>query len=59
MSERVESLLAELIQALRLQTEAINELAESNRALVEAMAEADGLDADEVPTTYYLDGRRV
>lgn len=34
--------IAKLVQAMHLQTQAINRLAASNEALVRAMAEADG-----------------
>lgn len=47
--------MSELIEAIRQQTAAINRMAESNMALVAAMAEAEGLDEDQEPTTY-LDG---
>jgi len=47
--------LAQLLEAIRQQTAAINRMAESNMALVAAMAEAEGLDDDQEPTTY-LDG---
>lgn len=48
--------MAELIQAMREQTEAINRLAQSNAALVQAMAEAEGMDEEEREPTTYLDG---
>lgn len=47
---------AELIEAIRQQTDAINRLASSNAALVQAMAEAEGLDEDERGPDTYLDG---
>lgn len=46
---------AQLMQAMQEQTDAINRLANSNAALIQAMAEAEGLDEDQEPTTY-LDG---
>ena len=47
---------AELIEAIRQQTDAINRLASSNAALVQAMAEAEGMDDEEREPTTYLDG---
>lgn len=45
----------ELIQALKAQTEAINRLAESNMMLIDAMAQAEGIDEqDNIMST--LDG---
>lgn len=48
--------VAELIQAMREQTEAINRLAQSNAALIEAMAEAEVMDEEGQEPTTYLDG---
>lgn len=53
MSEPDQSLhlnIAKLVQAMHLQTQAINRLAASNEALVQAMAEAEGSDTGDVPT---------
>lgn len=50
---------AELIEAIRQQTDAINRLASSNAALVQAMAEAEGLDEEERGPETYLDGTRA
>lgn len=47
--------VAQLIEAIRQQTAAITQLADSNAALVAAMAEGDGMD-DEPDSTSYLDG---
>lgn len=47
---------AELIKAIRQQTDAINRLANSNAALVQAMAEAEVMDDEEREPTTYLDG---
>ena len=47
---------AELIEAIRQQTDAINRLASSNAALVQAIAEAEGMDDEEREPTTYLDG---
>lgn len=47
----------QLLRALTAQTDAINRLAASNEALVQAMAEADDIDTDEVPRTVGLNGR--
>lgn len=47
---------AELIEAIRQQTDAINRLAASNAALVQAIAEAEGMDDEEREPTTYLDG---
>lgn len=50
---------SQLMQAMREQTEAINRMADTQAALVQAMAEAEGLDdADQEPATY-LDGSPV
>ena len=46
---------SQLMQAMREQTDAINRMADTQAALVQAMAEAEGLDEDQEPTTY-LDG---
>ena len=54
-----EQQLAELIEAIRQQTDAINRLANSNAALVQAMAEAEGLDEEERGPETYLDGTRA
>lgn len=52
----MESLLAELITALQQQTVAINNLAESNRLIIECMAGSeDEPDPDDEPRTY-MDG---
>jgi len=50
----VESLLEELIKALKAQTEAINALAASNHLLIQSMAEAEGAEPER---STYLDGR--
>ena len=47
--------LAELAEAIRHQTMAINRMADSNWALVYAMTEGDGIE-DEPDCTTYLDG---
>ena len=47
---------AEVIEAIRQQTDAINRLASSNAALVQAMAEAEGMDDEDREPTTYLDG---
>lgn len=47
---------AELIEAIRHQTDAINRLASSNAALVQAMAEAEGMDDEDRQPPTYLDG---
>ena len=51
--------LTPLVEAIEKQTAAITALAESNRALVEAMAEADADDDDDHAPAMYLDGRRA
>ncbi len=49
--------LAQLLDAIRQQTAAINRMAESNMALVAAMAEAEGMNDDEdAQPGSYLDG---
>lgn len=47
---------AELIEAIRQQTDAINRLVSSNAALIQAMAEAEGLDEEDKAPDTYLDG---
>lgn len=47
----------QLLRALIAQTDAIHRLAASNEALVQAMAEAEGLDAEDLPPTLGLNGR--
>lgn len=49
---------AELMQAIQHQTDAINRLADTNSALIQALAEAEGLDEDQEPTIY-LDGTQA
>jgi len=49
--------MAELVDAIRQQTDAINRLANSNAALVQAMAEAEGLEEEDQAPDTYLDGR--
>lgn len=51
-----EQKLDELIQAIRQQTAAIQQLVESNAALIQAMAEAEGMDEEDRGPTTYLDG---
>ena len=55
MDEQME----ELIAALRQQTDAINRLANTNAALIEAMAEAEGLENEELEPSTYLDGEPI
>ncbi|WP_372966720.1 hypothetical protein [Marinobacter sp.] len=45
----------QLIAALQQQTDAINRLADSNAALIMAMADAEGLDSEETKPEQYLD----
>lgn len=47
---------SQLMQAMREQTEAINRMADTQAALVQAMAEAEGLDDEEQEPATYLDG---
>ena len=54
MSERDKSLIEDLVNALHQQTSAIQALADSNAALILAMAEAD--DDEESGPAHYLDG---
>ena len=51
-----EQQLAELIEAIRQQIDAINRLASSNAALVQAMAESEVMDEEDREPTTYLDG---
>lgn len=53
---RVQYDLSPLIEAIQLQVQAINRLADSNRDLVLAMAEDGGMDSDE-PAQGYLNAR--
>ena len=55
--QELTALLTPLVQALEAQTAAINALAASNQALVEAMAQAEG-DEDGEPR-FDLSGKRV
>lgn len=48
--------IAELIEAIRQQTDAINRLASSNAALVQAMAESEVINEEDREPTTYLDG---
>ena len=48
--------LMPLVDAITKQTEAIQKLADSNEALIQAMAEAEGLDEDDREPGTYLDG---
>lgn len=57
MSERVESLLVDLVMAIRAQTEAINQLVISNMALVDAMTEAVEDEGGNEVARVYLDGK--
>ena len=53
-----EGFLIPLLTALTKQTEAINRLAMSNEMLVlQAMAEGEGMDAEDRPATVGLNGR--
>ena len=49
--------LSALIAALSAQTEALNRLAASNEALVEAMTDSEGMDPEDRPPTVGLNGR--
>jgi hypothetical protein len=51
--------LTRLIAALAAQTEAINRLADSNMALVQAMAETEEADDPSAPPVSYMDGSPV
>lgn len=52
--------LSALTQAIQDQTKAITHLAQSNQALVAAMADADGQDmGEDGPITRYMDGSPV
>tara|TARA_R110000850_G_scaffold264606_1_gene393779 strand:+ start:21217 stop:21387 length:171 start_codon:yes stop_codon:yes gene_type:complete len=48
--------MADLVDAIRQQTAAIQQLAESNAALIQAMVEAEGMDDEDRGPTTYLDG---
>lgn len=48
--------VVELIDAIRQQTAAIQQLVESNAALIQAMAEAEGMDDEDREPATYLDG---
>lgn len=56
MGEHVESLLSDLLEAMIDQTEAINSLAASNMALVDAMAADVENEDDAGLSRTYLDG---
>lgn len=51
--------MAELIEAIREQTAAINRLVNSNAALIQAMAESEGMDEDDHHPGTYLDGSNL
>lgn len=51
--------MADLVAVMRAQTEAISRLAASNEALVQAMAEAEGVEPWDVPATVGLNGRAL
>lgn len=57
MSEHAEHLLAAILEELKNQTQTIQELRESNLALIEAIAEQD--DDPDAPPTHYMDGTPV
>lgn len=48
--------MKELVEAIRQQTSAIQQLVESNAALIQAMAEAEGMDDEDREPNTYLDG---
>lgn len=59
MDEHMTGLVGALRQhthAMRKQTEAIQHLVESNAALIQAMAEAEGMDDEDREPATYLDG---
>lgn len=56
MNEELASLLAALIKAVQAQTDAINQLAASNMALVDLIA--DGMVDEEEVAEEYLDGSK-
>jgi len=60
MNEQTESLLQQLLQALLAQTAAIEHLARSNEAMVDALAQdrVEGVDGDD-DVAFYLDGTRA
>lgn len=58
MSAHDES-FAQLIAAMQAQTQAINRLAQSNEALVQAMIDSEGMPSDEGQSTAYLSGAPV
>lgn len=56
-TQDLEDCLILLAQKIEAQTDAINNLAESNMALVQAMSESQG--DEDMPTTNYLSGKPV
>lgn len=48
--------ISDLVDAIRQQTAAIQQLADSNAALIHAMAEAEGMDDEGMEPPRYLDG---
>lgn len=54
----MESSIQELIEAMKEQTQAINQLAASNMALVDLISQ-QMTEMDELPTATYLDGTQV
>lgn len=55
MSEPLELEIRRLVEAMQEQAKAINALAQSNAALIEAMAEAE-YEGEDMPSATYLDG---
>lgn len=59
-SEALQSLLASqaaLVQAISAQTQGMAAMTESIRLLIDAMAEGEGMDREDVPATVGLNGR--
>lgn len=56
MSEPVISLLEQILDEQKKQTNLLDQIATQNLALIEALAEDSAIAPDELPRTHYLDG---
>lgn len=59
MSERIESLLAQMLEQMKQQTDAIKGLTQSNMLLIQALSESDPEADPYTPPATYMDGTPV
>ena len=59
MSDRTESLLLQMLEQMQQQTAAINALALSNQALIDALIEQEDGNPDDDEPSRYMDGTLV